>query len=65
MKPDLVCHIFSFRHLFDVAQYSPVHSAKHMQQIVKDVHKTFIDNRDRQGENGFKLCLRVYFYDFQ
>jgi len=45
------------RHLFDVAQYSPVHSAKHMQQIVKDIHKTFIDNRDRRGRKGMFLGL--------
>ena len=42
--------LFNCRHLFDVAQYSPVHSAKCMQQIVKDIHKQFMENCDRQGE---------------
>ncbi|CAH3196943.1 unnamed protein product, partial [Porites evermanni] len=37
------------RHLFDVAQYSPLHSARQMQQIVKDIHKSFTENRDRLG----------------
>ncbi|XP_020623752.1 nucleolar protein 14-like [Orbicella faveolata] len=45
------------RHLFDVAQYSPVHSAKCMQQIVKDIHKQFTENRDRQGGKGMFLGL--------
>ena len=48
-----MCYYFASRHLFDVAQYSPAHSAKHMQQIVKDIHKKFTENRDRQGKNCF------------
>ena len=47
--PDQRLLCFGFRHLFDVAQYSPIHSAKHMQQIVKNIHKRFTENRDRQG----------------
>ena len=43
------CH-FVFRHLFDVAQYAPLHSARQMQQIIKVIHKTFTENRDRLGK---------------
>lgn len=50
------------RHLFDVAQYSPVHSAKCMQQIVKDIHKQFTENRDRQGGKGLFLGLPELLY---
>ncbi|KAL9983530.1 hypothetical protein ACROYT_G005716 [Oculina patagonica] len=50
------------RHLFDVAQYSPVHSAKCMQQIVKDIHKQFTENRDRQGGKGMFLGLTELVY---
>lgn len=45
------------RHLFDVAQYSPLHSARQMQQIVKDIHKSFTENRDRLGGKGMFLGL--------
>ncbi|KAJ7333628.1 nucleolar complex protein 14 [Desmophyllum pertusum] len=50
------------RHLFDVAQYSPVHSAKCMQQIVKDIHKQFTKNRDRQGGKGMFLGISELLY---
>ncbi|XP_015758520.1 PREDICTED: nucleolar protein 14-like [Acropora digitifera] len=40
------------RQLFDIAQYSPVNSAKHMQQIVKDIQERFAENRDRRGGKG-------------
>lgn len=50
----------SCRHLFDVAQYSPAHSAKCMQQIVKDIHKHFTENRDGQGEQCLILLLSCY-----
>ena len=52
--------LFAFRHLFDVAQYSPAHSAKHMQQIVKDIHKKFTENRDRQGKNCFIVAVVLH-----
>ncbi|KAM7449136.1 nucleolar complex protein 14 [Porites harrisoni] len=45
------------RHLFDVAQYSPLHSARQMQQIIKDIHKSFTENRDRLGGKGMFLGL--------
>ena len=47
---DSVFRHFVFRHLFDVAQYSPLHSARQMQQIIKDIHKSFTENRDRLGK---------------
>ena len=47
---DSIFRHFGFRHLFDVAQYSPLHSAKQMQQIIKDIHKSFTENRDRLGK---------------
>lgn len=45
------------RHLLDVAQYSPLHSARQMQQIVKDIHKSFTEHRDRLGGKGMFLGL--------
>ena len=30
-----------------------------MQQIVKDIHKLFTKNRDRQGENGFMYLFII------
>lgn len=50
------------RHLFDVAQYSPVHSAKCVQQIVQDIHKKFSQNCDRQGGKGMFLGLSELLY---
>lgn len=50
------------RHLFDVSQYSPVHSAKCMQQIVEDIHKKFTQNCERQGGKGMFLGLTELLY---
>ncbi|XP_027037979.1 nucleolar protein 14-like [Pocillopora damicornis] len=48
------------RHLFDVSQYSPVHSAKCMQQIVEDIHKKFTQNCDKQGKSAYaSIQLRL------
>ncbi|RMX61455.1 hypothetical protein pdam_00003532 [Pocillopora damicornis] len=47
------------RHLFDVSQYSPVHSAKCMQQIVEDIHKKFTQNCDKQGKSAYAIQLRL------
>ena len=49
------------RHLFDVSQYSPVHSAKCMQQIVEDIHKKFTQNCDRQGKSAYAWFIPLSF----
>ncbi|XP_068709528.1 nucleolar protein 14-like isoform X2 [Montipora foliosa] len=45
------------RQLFHVAQYSPLHAARHMQHIIKDIQERFAENRDRQGGKGMFLGL--------
>lgn len=44
-----------------MAQYSPVHSAKYMQQIVRNIHKRFTEHRDRQGKLSFNMNLSWHF----